>query len=81
MAGFVGYLPSLRVGRQYHACASYTNSYDEKVEFLFRKIDILISIFKAGAVDRSWDTEGHLKFLFGFSRKLCNKTFTELLRS
>ena len=31
MSGFVGNLPDLHEGRQYHACASYNNIYDEKV--------------------------------------------------
>ena len=38
--GFQGYLPSLNEGRQYHACASYTNNYGEKVKFSFREADI-----------------------------------------
>ena len=32
MAGFVQSLPDLRVGRLYHACASYKNEMNQKAE-------------------------------------------------
>ena len=43
MGGFIKNLPSLNVGRQYHACASYENG-EEKVEFFLIKSDISIII-------------------------------------